>query len=62
MESSVLNNTMLIQVAVLAWVFLGEALSARQIGGVVLAGLGALLVQIRGRTAVGEQSAGDARR
>jgi drug/metabolite transporter (DMT)-like permease len=48
-ESSILNNTMLIQIAVLAWVFLGEALSARQIGGMVLAGAGTLIVQLRRR-------------
>jgi drug/metabolite transporter (DMT)-like permease len=47
MESSVLNNTMLIQVAVLAWLFLGESLNARQVAGILLAGLGALLVQVR---------------
>lgn len=29
MESSVVNTTMLIQIAVLAWVFLGESLGAR---------------------------------
>lgn len=45
-ESSVLNNTMLIQVAGLAWVFLGESLDARQIAGLLVAGGGVLLVQI----------------
>ncbi len=56
MESSVLNNTMLIQVAILAWLFLGEPLSARQIGGVVLAGVGALCVQVgRARAGAGEE-------
>ncbi len=46
-ESSIINNTMLVQVAVLSWVFLGESLGWREIVGIVLAGLGALLVQLR---------------
>ena len=50
-ESSVINNTMLIQIAVLAWVFLDEALSGRQILGVLVAAVGALLVQVRLRPA-----------
>lgn len=45
-ESSVINNTMLIQVSILAWVFLGEALSGRQIAAVAVAALGALMVQL----------------
>jgi drug/metabolite transporter (DMT)-like permease len=50
-ESSVINNTMLIQIAILAWVFLGESLSGRQIAGVLVAAIGALLVQLRWRRA-----------
>jgi drug/metabolite transporter (DMT)-like permease len=46
-ETSIINNTMLIQIAVLAWIFLGETLSAREIGGLALAALGTLLVQLR---------------
>ena len=46
-ESSVINNTMLIQIAVLAWLFLGETLDARAIIGLVLAGAGSLIVQLR---------------
>jgi drug/metabolite transporter (DMT)-like permease len=46
-ESSILNNTMLIQIAVLAWVFLGEGLAAREIVGLALAALGTLVVQVR---------------
>ena len=46
-ESSIINNTMLVQVAVLSWLFLDESLGWREILGIVLAGLGALLVQIR---------------
>ncbi|MCL4239431.1 MAG: DMT family transporter [Anaerolineae bacterium] len=48
-ETSIINNTMLIQIAVLAWVFLGEALNAREIGGLALAAAGTLLVQLRRR-------------
>ncbi len=47
-ESSVINNTMLIQVSILAWVFLGESLSGRQIAAVLIAALGAAIVQLRG--------------
>lgn len=45
-ESSIINNTMLIQIAVLAWLFLGEGLTARQIGGMLLAGAGILIVHL----------------
>jgi drug/metabolite transporter (DMT)-like permease len=44
-ESSVINNTMLFQIALLAWVFLGEALSWQNLAGIILAGIGTLLVQ-----------------
>jgi drug/metabolite transporter (DMT)-like permease len=50
MESSIINNTMLFQIAVLAWAFLGEQLTGRQILGMVLATLGTLGVQLRQRT------------
>ena len=53
LESSVINNTMLIQIAVLAWVFLGEALGVRQVVGILLAAGGALVVQLASRRAVG---------
>jgi len=51
MESSIINNTMLIQIAILAWVFLGESLGVRQISGLVLASVGTLVVQLTGRRA-----------
>jgi drug/metabolite transporter (DMT)-like permease len=58
MESSIINNTMLIQIALLAWLFLGETPTWRMVLGMVLAGLGTLLVEIRrqrpGRPAVQE--------
>lgn len=46
-ESSVINNTMLFQIALLAWVFLGERLSGPEVLGIALAGLGTLLMQTR---------------
>jgi drug/metabolite transporter (DMT)-like permease len=49
MESSIINNTMLFQIALLAWVFLGEHLTWREGIGMVLAVLGTLLVQLRRR-------------
>ena len=49
MESSLINNTMLIQIAILAWVFLGESLGVRQVAGLLLASLGTLVVQLAGR-------------
>ncbi|MBA2556645.1 MAG: EamA family transporter [Chloroflexi bacterium] len=45
-ESSVLNTAMLVQIAILAWVFLGETLDLRQVVGLGLALCGVLLVQI----------------
>lgn len=46
LESSLINNTMLIQIAVLAVLFLGERLSVAQVAGLTLAGLGVLFVQL----------------
>lgn len=47
MESSIINSTMLVQIAVLAWLFLGEDLNAQKIAGMILAALGAIAVQMR---------------
>ena len=49
LESSIINNTMLFQIAVLAWLFLGEGLTGRELAGMALAALGTLAVQIRKR-------------
>lgn len=46
-ESSIINGTMLVQIAILAWIFLGEGLTFQKIAGMVLAGAGALLVQLK---------------
>lgn len=53
-ETSIINNTMLIQIAVLAWLFLGEQLGARAIAGLALAAIGTLVVQLR-RAAPGSE-------
>ncbi|NMC78867.1 MAG: EamA family transporter [Chloroflexi bacterium] len=45
-ESSVINNSMLVQIPILAVIFLGEALSARQVIGLVVALAGILAVQL----------------
>lgn len=46
-EASVINNLVALQIAVLAWVFLGESLSKLDIIGILLAAFGAMLVQMR---------------
>jgi drug/metabolite transporter (DMT)-like permease len=46
-EISVLQNTMLIQIAVLAWVFLGERFTVAQVPAMALVFMGALIVQLR---------------
>jgi drug/metabolite transporter (DMT)-like permease len=48
-ESSIINNTMLIQIAVLAWLFLGEQLGLKNVVGLILAAVGVLLVQLARR-------------
>lgn len=45
-ESSIINNTMLVQIAILAWIFLDEALSPLAILGLILVVIGTLIVQI----------------
>jgi drug/metabolite transporter (DMT)-like permease len=49
MASSIINNTMLFQIAVLAWLFLDEQLTWQAVLGMILAVLGTLLVQLRKR-------------
>jgi len=46
-ESSIINNTMLVQISVLAWLFLGERLALHNVVGLVLATVGVLMVQLR---------------
>lgn len=47
MESSLINSTMLVQVALLAWLILGEDLSGQQWAGIALAAVGVVLVQLK---------------
>ena len=47
MESSIINSTMLFQIAILAWIFLDERLSVQQIIGMVIAATGTLIVQLK---------------
>lgn len=49
MESSIINGTMLIQIAVLAWLFVGETINFQEGLGMAVAASGALLVQLSGR-------------
>ncbi len=49
-ESSIINSTMIVQIPLLAFMFLGESLTVRQALGMLLAGMGALVVQLRLRT------------
>jgi drug/metabolite transporter (DMT)-like permease len=45
-ESSIINSTMLPQIAILAWVFLGEGLNLRQMLGLGLVTIGIVIVQV----------------
>ena len=49
LESSIINGTMLIQIAVLAYIFLGEEISFKEIIGMSIAAIGAVLVQLKRR-------------
>jgi len=49
MESSIINGTMLIQIAILAWIFLGEKITAKEGIGMLIAASGAVIVQLKFR-------------
>lgn len=49
MESSIINNTMLIQIAALSWIFLHQRLTGLEIGGLLLSSVGIFLANIRRR-------------
>lgn len=49
-QSSAINNTMLVQIAALAWIFLGESLTSAEIAALVTASVGIGLVQVRRAT------------
>ena len=46
-ESSVINSLIMPQIAILAFVFLGEALNLQEVAGLILVGIGALVVQLK---------------
>lgn len=46
MEASLINSTMVVQVAILTWIFLGDSLNGREILGLALNMIGVLIVQI----------------
>lgn len=48
-ESSVIASLMMPQIAILAFLFLGETLGVKEIIGLILVGVGALVVQLRKR-------------
>lgn len=59
-ESTIINNTMLFQIAILAWIFLGESLTILQVAGLLVAFFGALIVQLQpGKAAVRSQPSAD---
>ena len=51
-ESSIINGTMLIQIAILAWFFLGEMITTQEGVGMIIAAIGAVLVQIKRKKSV----------
>ena len=48
-EAGIINNTMLIQVGILSWLFLDEPLSTRQILAMLLVVIGVIIVQLQGQ-------------
>ena len=46
-ESSIINGTMMIWIPILAVIFLSETITAKEVVGLVLTGLGTLVVQLR---------------
>jgi drug/metabolite transporter (DMT)-like permease len=47
MESSIINGTMMIWIPIFAVLFLGENLSSKELVGLVAAGVGTLIVQLK---------------
>jgi drug/metabolite transporter (DMT)-like permease len=56
MESNIISNTMLIYVAILAFLVLGEQMTPQQVLGLVLTAVGAVMVQIQFRTSASRKS------
>lgn len=51
-ESSMINSLMMPQIAILAYLFLGETLHGKEILGLALVGLGVMIVQLRRRSSI----------
>lgn len=51
LESSIINNAMLIPIPILAWLFLGEGFTLKAVVGLALAGTGIVAVQVFSATA-----------
>jgi drug/metabolite transporter (DMT)-like permease len=49
-ESSILNGAMLVQIALLAWLFLGESLTWQGGAGMTLVAVATIIVQLRPKT------------
>jgi drug/metabolite transporter (DMT)-like permease len=47
MESSIINGTMLVQIAILAWLFNDEIITLKESFGMLIAAMGAILVQLK---------------
>lgn len=56
MESSIINSTMTVQIAILGWIFTGESLTYLMIFGIVLVSVGTILVQLRPQNRVNQQN------
>ena len=56
MESSIINNTMLVQIAILAWIFLGESIDLKLGLGLVFVNAGVILVQFKKKDIVGSST------
>jgi drug/metabolite transporter (DMT)-like permease len=46
-EANIINNTMLVQIAILSWIFLGDVVTLKMAGGMLLVMAGAVLVNFR---------------
>jgi drug/metabolite transporter (DMT)-like permease len=54
-EATIINSTMLIQIAVLAWLFLGEELNFINILGLALAALGVFIVNMKSKQGIADK-------
>jgi drug/metabolite transporter (DMT)-like permease len=49
-EANIINNTMLVQIAILSWIFLGDVITLKMAAGMLLVMAGAVLVNLRSGT------------